>query len=458
MVQKFIQLFIIAVLYNQATAYAMTRLMEKPRILLVLTEFPPRIGGMQTHALALANHLHRRGYAIEVVTYRNNQHEEKDALVHVDSKLSFKVNRVLGRVSFWKNIKAISTIAREFSAEILYSSTVFYGLLRRELHIPIICRSVGNDVLRPWIVYPFRFGSGLLGHPFFEERIYNVFKRFNYPEWIELFFHKRRHRLMADSARSADYILANSNFTAQLLHNLSIDEKQINVLVGGVDAQRFDGKFSKKTSRQWREELQLAQKAYLITTVCRLVAKKGIDFLLSVIPTLQKEMPDVHLLIIGGGRMERKYRRLIEERGLSKFVTLRGAVDQNEIQKYFWASDQFVLASREHIHPITGLRDVETMGRVLCEANAASVPVIAARSGGIPSVIRHGKNGLLFEPDNAQDLIQAVLRIRRDKTLRRRLTTHGKKLAEKAFDWSVVFNRHEKIIRRFAITSKRRNG
>jgi len=43
-----------------------------PRLLLVLTELPPAVGGMQTHARHLAAHLSRHAAAIEVLNYRTN--------------------------------------------------------------------------------------------------------------------------------------------------------------------------------------------------------------------------------------------------------------------------------------------------------------------------------------------------------------------------------------------------
>ena len=46
------------------------------------------------------------------------------------------------------------------------------------------------------------------------------------------------------------------------------------------------------------------------------------------------------------------------------------------------------------------------MGRVLCEANAAGIPVLASRSGGIPSVVTHEDNGLLFDSDDAADFLE----------------------------------------------------
>jgi phosphatidyl-myo-inositol dimannoside synthase len=93
------------------------------------------------------------------------------------------------------------------------------------------------------------------------------------------------------------------------------------------------------------------------------------------------------------------------------------------------------------VHPRTGLRDVETMGRVLCEANAAGLPVIGSETGGIPSVVTHGYNGLLFEPGNAEALAQQMLFLANTPRAAERLGANGLERARREFDWSVVLRR-----------------
>ena len=401
---------------------------------------------MQTHALALANHLHARGYPVEVLTYRANRHEEKNAAHTVDAHLPFPVHRILSRVGYWHNVDTITARGREFKPDLIYCSTVFYGFISQELHVPVICRSVGNDIMRPWIVYPFRFAGKLAGHPLLERRLYDLFKRFNYPEWVEILFHKHRYQLMVRSARLLNYVMANSRFTADLLRDIGLPGDRVGEVVGGVDAARFACKSPERIRKKLRVELNLPQKCYLMTTACRLVAKKGVDFLIPSFLELRKRMPDAHLLIIGEGRHEKRYRRLARRLGLREHITFTGRIPQADIQKYYWASNAFVLASRVQVNPGTGLRDAETMGRVLCEANAAGIPVIAARSGGIPSVIRHRKNGLLFEPDNLDDFIAQVVKLRKDATLRKQMVKTGISWAQKKFDWSVIVARHEDIM------------
>ena len=83
------------------------------------------------------------------------------------------------------------------------------------------------------------------------------------------------------------------------------------------------------------------------------------------------------------------------------------------------------------------------MGRVLCEANAAGVPVVAARSGGIPSVITHEKNGLLFNSDDEQDFLEQIIKLVNQPAMAQTLADNGLNVANRKFDWSVVLQAHE---------------
>ncbi len=417
---------------------------KKLRLLLVLTEFPPNIGGMQTHARYLSDHLSQAGHDVQVVTYYLTNSEEKQQAKEIDDNFGFKVNRALSRISYWHNIEIIRRISREFKPDLIYCSTVFYGLLRDRINVPIVCRSVGNDVLRPWIAYPFQMGSRLLGASGLDNWAYSVFKGMNYPEWLDLFFERKRRALVERSIRWIDIVIANSDFTAGLFDDLGIGEDRIQVLVGGVDAHRFTP--TKNKQLELRRELGIDEDAYVITTVCRLVAKKGVDFLLRTFPAVQGLLPKAHLLIVGEGKNSKRYRRLAEDLELDR-VTFAGRIDHQQVQRYYWLSDLFVLASRVKVNPITNQRDAETMGRVLCEANAAGIPVIAARSGGIPSVITHNKNGLLFNSDDESDFLEQLERMRGEPALAQSLADNGLQLARKKFDWSVVLAAHESYFR-----------
>jgi glycosyltransferase involved in cell wall biosynthesis len=158
-------------------------------------------------------------------------------------------------------------------------------------------------------------------------------------------------------------------------------------------------------------------------------------------------LPDTHLLVAGDGRQLSKCVELAQQLGIAERVTFAGRIPHEDLQRYYWAADQFILASREHVDSRTGLRDVETMGRVLCEAHAAGVPAIASDSGGIPSIIDHGRNGLLFEPDNLDALVHNIRQLREDKNLSRTVISEGFRDAAERWDWSIICRSHEQIFR-----------
>ncbi len=392
------------------------------RLLLILTEFPPSFGGMQTHAVHLCRYLHQRGYRIEVATYRGPAVE-----------FPFPVHRCLSRIGFTENLRILESLTRSVRPDLLYSSTIFYGRLSASTGIPMIARSVGNDVLRPWIVWPYTCFSRMLSKPWLEDRLYQRFRKLDWPEAIESLLLSRRKAEIAESARHIGHILANSEYTAGLLREFPT--ARVTVLPGGVDTRRF------LPQRDTRDELGLPKDRLILLTACRLVPKKGVDLLMQAV----SKLPGTHLVIAGEGRQLQNCMALAEQLGIAQRVTFAGRIPHESLQRHYWAADQFVLASREHCDARTGLRDVETMGRVLCEAHAAGVPVIASRSGGIPSIVEDGRNGLLFEEDNLDALVHSIERLRRDRNLSRSLVSEGFRDAKEKWDWSVICRSHEQM-------------
>jgi len=413
-----------------------------PRILLILTEFPPSFGGMQTHAVYLCRHLAERGYPITAVTYRT-----PTAAAH-DHALPFPVHRCLSRVSYWENLRLLTALARDCQAQLIYASTVFYGALRKLTGIPVVCRSPGNDILRPWIAWPYQTLSRTLSRPAVEDRLYDRFRQLDWPERWELLMLHRRRQAMIRAACQHTRVLANSHYTAGLLDDIGLHASQVRVLAGGVDAARFRPNGESKATL--RARLALPPAGFVLMTACRLVPKKGLALLLRALAELRTTMPDAHLVVVGDGRESARAQRLAAELGVAPAVTFTGAVPHDTLHEYYWTADQFLLASREHIDPGTGLRDVETMGRVLCEANAAGLPAIAARSGGIPSIIEDGVNGLLFDEDAQDQLIARITQLRNDPALARQLAATGLHRAAREFDWSIICAAHEAEFQRLA--------
>lgn len=396
---------------------------SRPRLLLILTEWPPAVGGMQTHARHLAAHFARHAAAMEVLTYRVTDTAVAMQARDFDAGCGYSVKRVLSRLGYWHNLNLILQRIRAFRPDAVYASTVFYGLLRSRAGVPVVCRSVGNDVLRPWLGYPYPWCSGIVGSAPIHRALRWWLEHGQHPDWVDRLFREGRERLMRQAAEAHHGILANSDYTAGLLRGIGVDGSRIEVVAGGVDSAEFSAPPDARAAA--RAALDLPANAQVLLTVCRLVEKKGVEVLLDALARLRPAFPALRLLVVGDGRRRAAYEAHAARLRLCDYVRFEGRVPHEQIARYYWASDAFALASYECHHAGGAVRDVETMGRVLCEANAAGVPVVATATGGTPSVLRHGCNGLLVPPGDADALATAIASLLRTPAQASRLTQGG---------------------------------
>ncbi len=78
--------------------------------------------------------------------------------------------------------------------------------------------------------------------------------------------------------------------------------------------------------------------------------------------------------------------------------------------------------------------DTETLGFVAMEAMASGVPVVGARAGGIPDVIREGETGTMFTPGNLKELTDKLRELLFDEAKRRAFGIAARKEMER-YSW-----------------------
>ena len=382
------------------------------RLLLILPEYPPTVGGMQTHAIHTVRHWRDR-HTLRVLTYRAPPPHPND-----------EARRVLSRLSYWHNVHEIEREAHAFSPDAIYASTVYYGTLAQRLGVPVVSRSVGNDVQRPWIAYPFEHGADMVATPALEDRLYQRFRKLRKPDRLDRLFRDAREQLLTRALAGNAHVFANSDYTRALLEARGYPAARITVVAGGVDVHAFAAIRRARVRR--------------FLCVCRLVPKKGLETLLAAWRKI--ESPGVELRIVGDGPL-RPQLELIAPPS----VSFTGRLSHAEIPRQYQWADAFLLPSCEH-QQRGGRVDVETMGRVFCEAGAAGIPVVATCTGGIPTVVRHEGNGLLVPPGDVDALAQAIRRLMLDPPLAQRLGACGRERAVREWDWPMVLGRQEEVV------------
>jgi D-inositol-3-phosphate glycosyltransferase len=159
--------------------------------------------------------------------------------------------------------------------------------------------------------------------------------------------------------------------------------------------------------------------------VGRLDPIKGIDLLLESVARMQTR---ARLVVVGGNpqggdpEVERLRGRAVEL-GIGERVGFPGAVPHAELSAYYRGADTLVVTSR-----------YESFGLVAVEALACGTPVVAARVGGLPSIVHEGENGMLVpwrSPDAFAERLDLLLA---DEALRTRIQGQARPSVER-FDW-----------------------
>ena len=156
--------------------------------------------------------------------------------------------------------------------------------------------------------------------------------------------------------------------------------------------------------------------------VARLSAEKGHLGLLNAFANVRARNLDAELVLVGDGPESMRIQEAIQTLNLQDVVHLTGVLAENETLEQIAHADILVLASFMEGLPV-----------VLMEALALGVPVVATRVAGIPELVVHEKDGLLFSPANWDELAENLSRLLSDSALRNRLADAGR---------SMVFSNH----------------
>jgi len=198
---------------------------------------------------------------------------------------------------------------------------------------------------------------------------------------------------------SANLVIANSEYTRELVSKAA-PKARVEAIPLAVDPDRF-APGDRATAKS---KFGVAGKRVLCT-VSRIEHYKAHDTVLRAIAKLTlDEREQVVYLVIGRGQHEPELRKLTIELGIESSVRWWGFVSEEDLPQVYWASDLFVLCTRNAPEE----RAVEGFGLVFLEAQSCGIPVVGTRSGGIPDAIREGQSGWLIEQDDTESLANII--------------------------------------------------
>lgn len=392
------------------------------KIIVITDQYPPiEYGGMAQHAFHISKYLSVRHDIMVIlpIKYKNKIH---------DIDCNYKAVLTMKYLKY--DEYQILKIANQFNADVIHICTAGMAYTKVSKKYPVVLRVVGNDFMRPWRGRTIIMGSILFRIP--NKKLYNYLIR------KQLVIRKKDViKQMMECSR----IVANSDWTRERLLENNIEKKSIELIVGGYNSDIF---VPPEDRLNIRRKVGIEKNNCIVVTAANLVRKKGIDTVIKAISELVC-VYNIEYYVLGDGEELNYLKDLTTKLKIENIVHFMGRKTQIELSQYYQAADIYVQVSRDQRLDNGGV-DVETMGRTYFEAGACGIPVIASRTGGIPSVIEHENNGLLInDSESVKELVETIKTILNDNEKRKRISLNAVRKSKEEFSWEKVVCRFENI-------------
>jgi phosphatidylinositol alpha-1,6-mannosyltransferase len=237
--------------------------------------------------------------------------------------------------------------------------------------------------------------------------------------------------------KNAEQLIVNSEFTGQKILALGINKPTTVVYpCPNISPADLDGLAEEKIKARFDLDDRR-----VILSVGRLVERKGFDKVLESLPLVLARGLDLRYVIVGRGADESRLRELIVRFHLEKRVFIVSDVLDDELGAYYNLAEVFIMPSRELPNG-----DVEGFGLVYLEANAFGKPVIAGRAGGAVEAVEHNVNGLVVDPENENEISQALISFLDNPQKARQFGDRGRARVEDKFQWSIQAEKLQRIL------------
>lgn len=321
-------------------------------ILMLSNEFPPTLGGVQTHVYELSRALVSQGHTVTVITRRHRNSWPRLEILEGIRVIRLRLSNSHW-IYNWQLNRAIKAMHQKHKIDVIHVHGMRPLDATRKLNIPVIFTNHTSSFLR-------RIHQGN-----------NVLHKMH----IQL---KHCAMILAPSEE-----LVNAS-------RLTGYSGPCMFIANGVDGLRFSPGHS-----TLRQTLGISDGAIVAILARRLVAKNGVLHLAEALKRIQHQ--DFHLIVAGDGADRPNFEALVREAPCAERVHMLGGVDNSRMPDIFRAANIAILPSLMEATSIAGL-----------EAMASGLALIGTRVGGIPVIIEENKTGLLVPPQDPDELAKAI--------------------------------------------------
>ena len=352
-----------------------------------------QFGGIVFLAVDLAREISEMGHNVTIYTtdldFSNGPNKFNKKLPRIEKFEKFLINRTHAWFSlklFFVNTSMSKEIEND-KPDIIHTiglrsfQSIIAWRVSKKLNIPLVVSDQG----------------GLTTHPFLDES--GVFLKTLYK--IQDFFIRK-------IINDASVISVANEYEQKIFSNLN-KKSRIKIIRNGINLKKLVSKHN------FKEKYQINSKFILF--VGRFSKSKGIETLINAFSIIKNELKDsdTRLVIMGVdfGYQSEMF-QLIDNLKLSDDITVIKNPPRDDVIAAYGESEFLILPSTWELSPLVPL-----------ESFAFKKPVISTNSHGIPYTVQNNKNGLLVEPENPDQLAEAISKLYNNSSLKIKLGLDG---------------------------------
>jgi glycosyltransferase involved in cell wall biosynthesis len=237
---------------------------------------------------------------------------------------------------------------------------------------------------------------------------------------------------------SAEKVFVVSNEMVNVLDRFGVKKEKLYIIPDGVDSKMFNPSIN---GQELRKKMGLENLPVIIYHGDT-KHPDGVDLLLQSFVLVVKKIPDVKLLIVGGGRGKyfKKLEKTIRQLKLEKSIYITGWVEHSMVPEYISISNVGAMPMRGTLNHNCYL------SFKLFEYWAMGKPIVVSRLDAISKIVQDGVNGYIFEPENIEEMAQAYIKIFSDINKTKIMGQAGRELVEKNFDWNILMAKEASLL------------
>lgn len=370
------------------------------KILIITTQYPPRLGGVATASFRLANGLKARGYDVLVISQIPAWEDDEagfEPVVATENGIDIvRFPEAAMKAEGYEFLMGeIKKIGRQFKPDIIHAyylhpTGYFACALGKHLNVPVTVSARGDDVTLDMLLTPDKVQSVLKG----ATKVLSVSQ--SLIDWLEFI-------------------------------NPKLDALEIK---NGV-ASSFQ--LRKQEALKWRNEMSIADDAIIIGANARFRWKKGMEHLVDILAQLGKKMgPKLVFVLIGDfpERFVEDTHAAMNKNGARLIVVEHP--DRDRLPVYYSAFDLFLL---------TSIR--EGLSNSLLEAMACGVPIVTTPANGCEQVVKDSECGIIISPHDANKAVEDIEKLIADKGLREQFSENALHAIKQDFSFERELDEYE---------------